>query len=225
MIKAVVFDMAGTTVDEANIVYRSVRNALKLYGFTFDLEDVMLRIGGMSKKEGIDLLIREKDPERYSEELVDKVFESFLNGVEERYASDEDIKEKEGATSLFKYLKSKDIKVCLDTGYSRRTVDILMDKMRWQDSGLIDYSVTSDEVNKGRPSPDMINKIADKFKISPEQMIKVGDTQSDIDEGHNAGCKIIVGITSDKHDRDELMKMGATHAIEELKEIITIIDS
>lgn len=50
-VKMVVFDMAGTTIDEGKTVYKCVRDALSEYGFEFTLEDVMSRIGGMNKKE------------------------------------------------------------------------------------------------------------------------------------------------------------------------------
>ena len=222
-IKAVVFDMAGTTIDEGNIVYQSVRNALQLFGFDFSLDKIMKEIGGMSKKEGILLLVKTNYPDRYSEALVEKIFNCFMLGLEERYVGDRALTEMEGATDLFIWLKSEGIKVALNTGYSRSTVDILMERMRWEGQKLIDIVITSDEVEKGRPEPNMINKIANKFQIEPAYMAKVGDTLVDIQEGINSGCSIVVGITSSKYDKETLLDNGASHVIDKLAELKELV--
>ncbi|MEM0938710.1 MAG: HAD hydrolase-like protein [Bacteroidota bacterium] len=222
-IKAVVFDIAGTTINEGDIVYQSVRNALQLFGFDFPLQKVIMEVGGMSKKEGITKLIMENYPDRHSKKLLDKIFHCFIEGLEERYLGDPSITEMEGATDLFQWLKSKDIMVALNTGYSRSTADILMERMQWKKHMLIDTIITSDEVEKGRPEPNMINEIANEFQLLPASMAKVGDTLVDIQEGHNAGCSVIVGITSSKYDKEALLNIGATHAIDQLAELKELI--
>lgn len=218
-IKAVVFDMAGTTIDEGNVVYQSVLNALQLFGFEFSLEQVMLEVGGMSKREGIEKLLADYYPDRHDDKLIAKIFNAFMDGLEERYRTDASIVEMSGASDLFAWLKSEGIKVALNTGYSRSTVDILMNKMCWRKRGLIDFSVASDEVEKGRPQPLMIQEIVSEFHIAPANVVKVGDTLSDIKEGHNAGCAAVVGITSSKYDKEMLHSLGATHTIENLSEL------
>ena len=40
MIKLVVFDMAGTTVDEDNVVYKTVREAINSKGYSFSQDEV-----------------------------------------------------------------------------------------------------------------------------------------------------------------------------------------
>ena len=48
MIKLVVFDMAGTTVDEDNVVYKMVRAAINAAGYRFSQEQV--QAAGAGKK-------------------------------------------------------------------------------------------------------------------------------------------------------------------------------
>lgn len=221
-IRAVVFDMAGTTIDEGKTVYRCVKEAIACFGFEYPLEEVIGQIGGMNKKEGIRLLMSVSGDA--PEEQVSKAFELFRDKVEEVYRTDQLIREKTGATDLFRFLKERDIKVVLDTGYYRTTANILINRMDWGSESLIDYSVTSDEVAKGRPEPLMIQKMVDHFELgNADKVIKVGDTRSDIEEGHNAGCCAVVGISSDMYSRQDLLDMGATHAIDELDELKEII--
>jgi len=224
-IKAVVFDMAGTTIDEGKTVYESVRLTLEGYGISLSLHEVMKEIGGMNKKEGIRRLMQLKWGE-VDTDTVDEAAEIFRTMLEEAYLKNDGIQEMVGATNLFSHLQENNIKVILDTGYFRSTADLLIGKMGWDEQRLIDYSVTSDEVTAGRPSPMMIQKALAYFNIeNASQIVKVGDTKSDVEEGINAGCKYVVGIISPLHSKEELMAMGATHAIYELAELKAIIDA
>ena len=50
MIKLVVFDMAGTTVDEQNVVYKTLQKAINHGGIPVTLEDVLETGAGKEKK-------------------------------------------------------------------------------------------------------------------------------------------------------------------------------
>lgn len=222
-IKAVVFDMAGTTIDEGKTVYECVRLTLEQFGLTYSLEEVMRRVGGMNKKEGIRELMELKLG-KIENEKAEEAAEIFRNMVEEAYRTSSKVKEMPGASELFSHLQKKNIKVVLDTGYIRSTADLLIDKMGWRDKKLIDFSVTSDEVSQGRPAPLMIKRALKHLNIeSAGDIVKVGDTRTDVEEGINAGCKYIVGIISNQYTKDDLLAMGATHAISSLEELKAII--
>ena len=222
-IQAVVFDMAGTTIDEGKTVYECVQKTLEQFDLHYSLNEVMERVGGMNKKEGIQILMEEKLG-KISREKVEHAAEIFRGKVEEAYRNSKKIKEMTGASALFAHLRKKNIKVVLDTGYMRSTADLLIHKMGWDHKKLIDFSVTSDEVSHGRPAPLMIQKALEHFNIkSAENIVKVGDTRSDVEEGINAGCKYVVGIISSQYTRENLLAMGATHAISSLEELKAII--
>ncbi len=221
-IKMVVFDMAGTTVDEGKIVYKSVCKALNNAGIKIDLEGVTSEIAGWNKKKGIAHLVStlsdQSDPN-----TVDTIHNDFLQIVEQEYRSNPHIKEMEGASRVFQMLHDKNIKVVLDTGYHRRTADLLINRMGW--GKLIDFSVTSDEVEEGRPYPYMIQKAMANFNITDSQLVmKVGDAPSDIEEGHNAGCGIVVAILLDNPNLKKVMEQNPTHSIHSLDELLVIVN-
>jgi phosphoglycolate phosphatase-like HAD superfamily hydrolase len=60
------------------------------------------------------------------------------------------------AEDVFESLQNKGIKIGLDTGFSRDITDVILERVGWLNSPLIDITVCSDEVVKGRPYPDMI---------------------------------------------------------------------
>ena len=53
MIKMVVFDMAGTTVDENNVVYKTLQKVINLAGFNFTIEQVLETGAGKEKLAAI----------------------------------------------------------------------------------------------------------------------------------------------------------------------------
>ncbi|MEM6633387.1 MAG: phosphonatase-like hydrolase [Bacteroidota bacterium] len=223
-VQMVVFDMAGTTVDEGKIVYKSVQQALAESGVTISLTQV-LEIGGWNKKEGIRHLLNTYSPSEVSPEKVDQVHQRFLEIASAAYATGEGIQEMPGATEVFRELKSRGIKVVLDTGYFRDMANVLIDHMGWKKHELIDYSVTSDEVERGRPYPYMIQKAMEQLEVhDPAKVIKVGDTLSDIEEGKNAGCGWIIAIASGAISAEKLMENKPTKVIHELKELLELIN-
>ena len=79
---------------------------------------------------------------------------------------------------------------------------------------MVDATISSDEVARGRPYPDMIRELMRRFAITdPKRVAKVGDTPADLEEGHNAGCGLVVGVTEGTHSRDQLEPHPHTHLI------------
>ncbi len=99
----------------------------------------------------------------------------------------------------------------------------ILDRLGWKQAGLIDFWVASDEVEKGRPYPFMIQKIKNLAKLSDSSRVaKVGDTEVDINEGKNAGCEWVIGITG-AYTRAELTLHEPTHLINHLQELEAIL--
>ena len=70
----------------------------------------------------------------------------------------------------------------------------------------------------------MIKKIMKALNIeSSDNVVKVGDTEVDINEGINAGCKYVVGITTGAFTRDELLPYKPTHIIDNISEVLNIV--
>ena len=53
---------------------------------------------------------------------------------------------------------------------------------------------------------------------------KVGDTEVDVREGQNAGCKYSIGVTTGIFTRDELASYDPTHIIDDIAQVIDIIN-
>ena len=223
-IRLVVFDMAGTTVHDEDFVHRALADALQAAGIATTREEINA-VMGYPKPVAIRTILESADrPVDRLEEHALEIHEDFLNRMNMFYATDPDVREIEGASDTFAQLQSGGVKVALDTGFSRPTADIILSRLGWQDSDLVDFTVTSDEVVRGRPYPDMIEKIMQQLGIDDAATVaKVGDTPSDLQEGRQAGCGVVVGVTYGSHDAEELETYPHTHLISHIREIPVLL--
>jgi len=58
---------------------------------------------------------------------------------------------------------------------------------------------------------------------NPLEVVKVGDSAIDIEEGQHAGCGLNIGITTGAQTREQLLQQRPDHVIDDLTELIAII--
>jgi len=221
-IKIVVFDIAGTTMDDKeDSVALAFQQAIQENGLNIDSRDIRW-VMGYRKIEAIKMLMDHHDV-NISDNAVSEIHNRFIEILNEYY-SREPIKEFEGISSLFSLLKEKDFKVCVNTGFSRSTTNIIINRLGWKSNNLIDFSITSDEVDFGRPHPDMIQKIMSHFSVEDGRSVaKVGDTPSDLLEGKNANCGLTIGVLYGTHTRHELETYPCDYLVESIDELQSVL--
>ena len=211
-IALVVFDIAGTTVNDADGVNRSLQEALAGAGVTVDRQAIN-EVMGLPKPEAIRLLL-EGRAEPAGEARCAEIHADFVRRMLRFYETDPSVFPVRGAIDTFRRLREARIKVALDTGFDRSITAAVLRRLGWRDGDPIDASITSDEAARGRPHPDMILRLMERFGIADaSQVAKVGDTPSDLEEGTRAGCALVVGVTSGTHSREQLARHPHTHLI------------
>jgi phosphonatase-like hydrolase len=218
-IELVVFDMAGTTVHDEDSVNRCLRAALAEAGLTVSAAAVN-EVMGQPKPEALRLLI-ERSPLRDAlSTRVDTIHADFVARMFRFYQEDASVREIPGTSRTFARLKQAGIQVALNTGFSRDIVEVLLDRLGWVEQGLVDATVASDEVLRGRPHPDMIQRLMSLVGVAtPQRVAKVGDTPVDLLEGHHAGCGMVIGVTQGTHTREQLEPFPHTHLIGTVAEL------
>nr|WP_100816957.1 phosphonatase-like hydrolase [uncultured Allomuricauda sp.] len=219
-IELAVFDMAGTTVNEDNVVYKTVKAALAKQGVEVSLDTVLEFGAGKEKFKAIADILKETKTTGVD---ANAVFEDFKEMLEEAYAN-LDVTTYEGVEELFELLKSKSVKVVLNTGYDHKTAKSLLNKLGWVPGEQIDALITADDVVKGRPSSEMIDKAMEMFKISEsENVLKAGDSVIDIEEGKNANCGWTVGVLTGAQTREQLATAEPTLILDSLADLAKVL--
>jgi phosphonatase-like hydrolase len=213
----VVFDMAGTTVDENNVVYKTLHAAIVNAGIPVTLDDVLLHGAGKEKLQAIkDVLASQHHETTHAQEI----YNYFIVALENAYQNLE-VTPCSNAETVFALLKKQEIKVVLNTGYNRATATGLLSKLNWIEGEDIDLLVTASDVSNNRPAPDMIDYAIKHFAITdPTTVVKVGDSAIDIEEGKNAGCGKTFGVTTGAQTREQIQVAGPTAVVDDLLEIL-----
>lgn len=219
MIEMIVFDMAGTTVDEGNVVYKTLMHSVNAAGCSYRLPEVLAAAAGKEKRDAIASLMAVQLGQAVSEKQVDAVFADFKQALGRAYANLQ-VQPIPGATAFLQGLRKNGVKVVLNTGYNQATAQSLLDKMGWQAGREYDLLVTADQVRNARPAPDMIALAQQKLGVpDASKVVKVGDSAIDIEEGKNAGCGHTVGVTTGAQTAAQIGKAQPDFIIDSLSEI------
>jgi phosphonatase-like hydrolase len=238
-VQLVVFDMAGTTVKDANEVEQCFHAAAEATGLQADSDRIRAMMG-WSKKLVFQTLWAEQigktDPHYLDQ--VEASYQQFKTVLEHHYLT-QPVQPTEGCLDLFDWLKSQGIKIALNTGFYREVTDIILDRLHWNqgldaayvgsEHSMIQASVTPSEIynSEGRPAPYMIQKAMYKLGIAnPQTVIAIGDTPSDLQAGINASCLLSLAVANGTHTREQLESYpnhGLLSSLVDLKEIIAAL--
>jgi len=213
-LELVVFDMAGTTVEDHGQVPDAFTAALAEHGIAVTPEQVK-GVRGSSKRQALLRLIP-AGPEQTR--LAEEAYTSFRAHLAQRYTS-EGVQAIPGAVPAFRWLRERGIRVALNTGFDRDTTGLLLDALGWA-HGMVDAVVCGDDVTRGRPAPYLIFRAMEATGASSVHSVaNVGDTTLDLQAGHNAGVRWNVGVLSGAHDRQALERAPHTHLLLSVAEL------
>ncbi len=212
----VIFDWAGTTVDYG--CFAPVAAFSKVFeerGITPTSDEVREPMG-MLKREHIKTMLAmprikeefEKIHKRASTEKdIDEMYESFepaLFAILEDYC---DLKPY--VLGVIATLKDKGIKIGSTTGYTNAMMEVVTKKAKEQGYAPECWYAPDSTNNIGRPFPYMIYRNMETLHVNHvDDVVKVGDTVSDIKEAKAAGVfaigiiegSSVVGMTKDEYD-------------------------
>lgn len=209
-IALVVFDMAGTTIEDSGQVPEAFTTVLRRHGIEIS-DDALRAVRGASKRDAIRHFVSRHHATGV-EALTDKVFNDFRDCLAQLFNAG-GVKPIAGAAAIFTWLRGRGIKIALTTGFDRLTTDLIIDAVGWR-SGIADAVVCGDDVALGRPAPFLIFRAMEQTGItSVHQVMCVGDTVLDLQAGHNAGVRYVVGVLSGAHRKEQLEREPHTHLV------------
>lgn len=201
MIKAVIFDWAGTLIDHGSFAPMGVFvKAFKK--FDIDVTPAQARLPmGMPKWQHIEAMLQQPEiaaawQQRYGKAAtnadIDAIYEVFVP-MNEAVIGDYSTLIP-GALATIDYLQSHHIKIGTTTGYTRSIMARVLTKVAEQ--GFTPASlICADDLIETRPGPlGIYQSMINLGVYPPSQIIKVDDTVPGIGEGKSAGC-ITVGVS------------------------------
>ena len=223
-IQLVIFDIAGTTVTDHGEVAGAFMDAFKKHGIRVQVEDVN-KVMGFRKKDAIKSLLEQiGHNEDNSAELIEKIHDAFTQNMISAYETQSDLQPLPYAEQTFQLLNNAGVKVALNTGFTKTITDTIMRRLGWNTNPMIHYIISSDEVAQGRPHPFMIRKIMEVLGVDDAKRVaKVGDTEVDVQEGRNAGCGMVISVTTGSYNRKQLESYDPDFIIDSLEQLPALI--
>lgn len=203
----VIFDMAGTTVEDRGQVAAAFEAALRAAGIPVSVEQIA-RVRGAAKRQAIRALLPP-----YQESRAEAIYLDFRARLTAAY--EHGVNEIPGASAMMRSLVDRGIKVALTTGFDRDITFLLLHHLGWT------YPVVcGDDVATGRPAPDLIYKaMAHAGSDDPRRVANVGDTALDLQAGANAGVGWNIGVLSGAHQRAQLEPWPHTALIDSVADL------
>jgi phosphonatase-like hydrolase len=221
-IKLVVFDIAGTIIEDHGEVVSAFSGALQENGIAVSREELK-PWKGASKREVIHHFVeRQLGNSPANAGKIEAIYRRFRTELENLYAAS--LTPIAGAASTFAWCRERDIQIATTTGFYRELSDLILNKTGWRE--LFAANISSTDVRQGRPAPFMIFRAMEAAGAQDvKQVINVGDTPLDLQAGGNAGVRGVVGVLTGEHKLESLRRESHTHIIRSVAEIPALIDS
>ncbi len=215
MIYCVIFDLDGTLLNTLDDLCDSTNYALKQFGYPErTLEEVRGFVGN-----GVKKLIERAIPDG----MNNPEFENCLSVFKEHYAQNMYNKTApyDGILELLKELRLKGI----HTGVVSNKFDSAVKQLCKKYFGdLIQVAIGENEeagVRK-KPAPDSVFRAMEELKVSIENVIYAGDSETDVQTAKNAEIDCI-GCSWGFRSKDILKHEGAKYIIDSPQEILKIV--
>lgn len=218
--KMIALDVAGTTVEDSGVVIAAFTESFSLtvpQRWATESRQMIayaLATMGQSKIEVFNELLGD---EELAEEANVAFEEAYLSAIRSGGAH-----AIEGAETLFDVARQRGIPVVLTTGFSRQTLNALLDELGWKDQ--VALTVTPSEAGRGRPYADMLEFAAAELGVlEPERVLVAGDTISDMLAGVTFGAVDVIGVLTGAHRRDQLESAGAAQVVNSVADLLPFI--
>lgn len=178
-IKLIIFDMDGLMFDTEKLAKRFWMKASEKFNYKID-DEIFKKTIGLNVKKTKEIYKKyygDKFP--YEEMRIEKI------KLEKNYILSKGVPLKGGLFELLEYLKKIKLKIALATSTGKERTELLLNS-----SGVkkyFDVITCGDEIQNGKPDPDIFLETSQKMNCQPENCIVLEDSENGITGAWRAG--------------------------------------
>ncbi len=223
-VKLVIFDVAGTIIEDHGEVLSCFGRALEMNGVHVDEGDLR-EWKGASKREVIRFFVERHlgSTEHSLETRIDRTFDDFRQLLKQQYGS-AGVMPIKGAEATFRWLLDRNVCIATTTGFDREINDLVLRAVGW--GHVFTNKVCSTDVALGRPAPYMIFRAMEAARITDvSEVVNIGDTPLDLRAGTNAGVGGVMGVLTGAHKEERLREEPHTHILRSVAELPAVLEA
>lgn len=216
MYKACIFDLDGTLTNTLESLTYSVNTTLGELGLSSITWQQCRAFVGSGPRPLLEQSLKAVGDQELvhieqAVEIYARVFKEGCMYKVEPYA---------GIVELLAALKEKGLRLAVLSNKPHMQTNKIVEQFFEEATFDLVEGLKSDVPKKPDPTAALI--IAEKLGVSKEECIYIGDSDTDMLTGNNAGM-LPVGVTWGFRDRDVLVEYGAKYLIEHPEELLDII--
>ena len=193
-VRMVILDFDGTLADTAAVIIRTTQATISELGLPSRTDEQCAAMIGLRLIEIPPVLFPECsiDGDVYASTYRRLFHEFNTEGAVELYPN---------VAETIETLKSKGLILTIASSRSHASLAEYVESLGL--SSYISHILGADDVDRGKPDPEPVNRTLERFGLKPEEAIVVGDTYFDIQMGRNAGT-VTCGVTYGNGSRESL---------------------
>lgn len=215
MKKAIIFDMDGLMIDSERVTYNEYVKKLHILGHDDFTEEIYKNCLGKNKQGICQVFI-----DHYGEDFpMAEVWDDVHVWIDESLRKH--VPKKKGLDQLLEYLKANNYKTIVATSSGRKRVDEIL-----ENANIVDYfdnSICGDEVNKGKPNPEIFLTACQKLGVKPEEALVLEDSEAGILAAYDGHIDVIC-VPDMKYPSDEFASK-TTKIVNSLEDVIVYLEN
>ena len=216
MYRCCIFDLDGTLINTIYALTRTVNLTLARYGLgPIDDEHTKVFVG-----DGYQKLLKRALNFCGDTELTH--LEDALLTYEALFKENclYRIEAYDGMKELLEFLKSQNVKIAVVTNKAQQRAEENLDLVFGKN--YFDMVIGEREGIKKKPDPSGVLLTAETLGVSTDECLYLGDTNTDMETGQNAGMDT-VGVTWGFRERRELEELKPKYLVDDPRDVIEIV--
>ncbi|MGL9773853.1 MAG: HAD family hydrolase [Sodalis sp. (in: enterobacteria)] len=183
-IKAVIFDMDGVLIDAKDWHYDALNKALNLFGLEITKQEHQTAYDGLPTKDKLIMLSCDKGLSHSLHLFINEMKQKYTINIVNNFCKP--MFHHEYALSS---LQREGYRLAVASNSIKNSIEVMMDRAHL--TQYLEFTLSNQDVVKGKPDPEIYNKAIMTLKVLPQECVIVEDNENGIKAARASGAHVL----------------------------------